>query len=881
MLKNNFLLFCFFVSVLTTSCEFHLMSFKSHNDFKEIENNLSLNAENKNRSIAEEGQNSCRSDLPSNEQIIEEIKKMENQKSPGSKVIQQTLNLGNFSKPEATFLEKYLPYLFIGNKNFSACNNVQCVFEQIYENPISNGREGLLIYYLYLKFGYFVSATRSQIAGFAAPATSPLKDSLFKLQELEAFYFLGHLLPQAFKNLPYIKVIQRFPDNLNYGTYSENTCGLAGGPFDDGFILLKKGCLAFDSKQYLDSDLFKSTTHEFAHRLDYKYTTDYTRFSENSKWLELSGWYKDFVIQNGNAGTYYWKVNNFPRFEKARDDFVTGYARSSPVEDFADSVGNFRTNGDALYRISPEKFDWIAKNVFENQSFRSIDLAENFINGAALKTKEDFSFYLEQCTENNKAFVANIDQNFLEEKSRIYNSDLIRCINNGIYNNLDREINSIKKEKFEGCEYFKKISDHDFKINVLKKFNFEIKNLLNKTPEVEKVLKRLVELDEHLKEDLDPRPIFLECQTFENSTECYTTKLDTEFTKISSSFQEDLAPVLPDHKKKYLQLNSYNSTQDKIVAFFKFVYDGIENKLAKEGSLVWQSCQMINLNGPTRELAELKLSPFNGGSQYIHGNLLQCLNENAEKSIITLLETYSKKLGITISNDSTKRFIYHMYSPFLTSKLSEFVKKEAELENQRINTLMNLFQSSSIANLTSDLNWMGTKLLQNQELFAALNTAIDGELQKFEQNESQVLSNLKFTILSNLYANSTDKIRSEVLVSANVRKKIDQFKEMTWQTETKNLEAIMLENAYRAGRVCNKRISFPDKLRHLCLTNTIAWDSIENSAIAEWLNTDTGKFFNDYKKKASKFLDEKSKIYKEISLKKMDDDKKNDKKNKE
>ena len=97
-----------------------------------------------------------------------------------------------------------------------------------------------------------------------------------------------------------------------------------------------------------------NAVHEMSHAYDFYMG----KISSTEEWLNLSQWSADGKGISTN--------------------FFEDYSKSSPAEDFADSIAAFVTNPDLLLERAPNKYEFISKRFFDGNRYDSKSLAEKY-----------------------------------------------------------------------------------------------------------------------------------------------------------------------------------------------------------------------------------------------------------------------------------------------------------------------------------------------------------------------------------------------------------------------------------------------------------------------------------------------------------------------
>ncbi|MFA6237748.1 MAG: hypothetical protein WC635_10510 [Bacteriovorax sp.] len=845
-MKNNILLIA--ILILFGSCSKKILT--KTGEFESIEKSfLASNPQGPGRILAQSDAELCLSDELRESRIVEEIRSLENNKATGSKLIINGLDLSKFPASQALYLEKNKEWIYTKNLDLAGCSDIKCVFNKIY--PASNGLEGYLSYYFSLKMGYALSTVNS-IPEIALGESVTFQDTLFSKEELNSFYLLSKSLSSTFQKLPTLSSLHRMPRNTFVPKYGENTCGLAGGAFNKGYIVLMDSCLTRSSYDLLGGNFFPLVTHEISHRLDYSILKNYAVFSESKTWLDLSGWYlKENINQEtGKVTGRQWAIRE-PGSDLKYDGFVRNYAGTSPAEDFADSIGFARFTPDDMLKVAPRKFNWITKNIFNGKAYTSEGINAQYINFLNDYAINGLPSVINNCVSNPTSYAFLLDAAELSE-FKDYDPALVQCIFGGLNQSIGKGIRSLKGNELQACNYFKSNESAIVK-NVLSNLREFIKKDLNQNIEIGIQLKALGELIARLGDEIDPREIFIACQKEQVPMDCYNEKLLGSFNAISAEYAAQIPNQVNSYRDTYLQDNRYGEVKGKIVNLFSQIFVGSDLKFKEEAKRKWKAC----FNAKTSvEEEDVILSPFSGGTQFIHKSLLNCLNKSAEVELMNVLDAIGKKISISISTQSTKKFIYEMYLNSYTSTLQSFVLAEAKNEEALIKRIKEEVDNKIVSTMTSNTGWIGR------------NPATPDELAKLCLVEAKNISNQELSArmgsgfglnFYNLFSYSSEEESCrKILSTQSVKSESYNNQVKAVKNVLERLHEIVLETSRAPAMKCKNQLPKNDKWslksRNTCLTNYAKWKSIAESSLTSWLMEEKLGYMSSAKGIGSEYL---------------------------
>lgn len=817
------------------------------------------------RDLAQTRVDSCVTDEVTEEKLLQEIKVLENKTLVSSKSIIGSIDLSKFSPSQANFIEKNKEWIYTKGLDFSECSDVKCLFSKIYPN--SDGYEGYVNYYIYLKMGYILSTVKNvpgvNLDNFAD------QDILFSRDELKSFYYLAKSLGPSFQKVSTLTSLHRMPKRTSLPAY-DRACGLAGGPVNKGYVILMDECLIKGVPQKIAGSFFyPAGTHEIAHRLDFALLPNYARFSETQTWLDLSGWYikENLDPTTGRAISRAWAKQEPLDPKNKNDGFVRDYAATSPIEDFADSVGYGRFEADNVLSVSPRKYAWITQNLFNGRSYANNGLTESYSNFLINYSMNELPTVINNCVANHSSYTYTISKTQLEEYKN-YDPELIQCIFGGVSKNLEVGLRDLKANELEACSYFAK-SESLIKTKVMNGMNDFIKKDLNKNVEIGTQLKVLSEFITRLSDEVDPREIFVACQEEKSPMDCYSRELKVSFDKSAADYNDKIPNQLKSYEESYFKDNSYVSVRGGIASLFSQIYMGSEAKFKDEANKRWKNCFANSSQESLEDNSELLLYPYNGGDQFIKKSLLNCLNKDAEDQLQSILDKIGKKFSITISNPSTKRFILEIYLSSYTSALQSLVAVEAKQEAIKVNEIKKQYNDKILSSLTKDVSWVGQEPRTNDELFKLCSEQATKIL---DANTSlSVSSSLRFHASMGNLGNPVD-CRS-IASNSNVRLVNEDNQNRVIKESFNKLNAIFLEKIAPLMVKCksqfNKNNAVFIKSRNLCLTNPYAWDGVVDKAIESWLSSENFNFISSARRKGSDYLNAKKSELKETAIKQM------------
>jgi hypothetical protein len=238
------------------------------------------------------------------------------------------------------------------------CETVLCSFEKLFASK----EAAMQVMNIKAKTGYSLSLDQTINQGKA--------DQIWSAKEVREMDSMASKMPPELKNLPKLSEFERQGDHLRghgHGThvaaYASPGYGNSGSAqlvtYDAGLRNLTNGKNPYEIVSW-PQEVF---IHELCHHHDYKgyYASNYSELTSSQKdsaFKKLSGW-KEVTDDKGKTS---WKPS-----ENAQ--FVSGYARSNPAEDYAESCMNYILHPKELKTKAPEKYAYMKQFHFKNKEF--------------------------------------------------------------------------------------------------------------------------------------------------------------------------------------------------------------------------------------------------------------------------------------------------------------------------------------------------------------------------------------------------------------------------------------------------------------------------------------------------------------------------------
>ncbi len=630
-----------------------------------------INNVSTNRSPAQEVKQSCWIDRFSIEEIKKEIKIIEAKWT--SKKIEgewNGINLANLNTPQGTYLKTYgdtidqLP-------DQKLCTDLPCIINVLYGEP--EREEGYRIYYWYLKTNTSIAVT-DQIPDFKKIPNVTKNSYYFTLDELKAFNLIADLLPSRMKGLKLLKSIYSLPKgNLPDVNASGLTAGINIKYYESDpkkyivdlnsseRIILSKLDTTIKSK-ILKGYFYNTLLHELGHATDFEFAFDHeNRFSYLSEWNDLSWKFNEaFDVRTMNfKEAYFQKVN--------AEKFVTDYAGTSPAEDLAESIAVFRLDGEKIKTVSEKKYNILKERIFNQTAYDQEFILKNISNYFITEFQNNLMDQLESC------FKAESTAQFQNSDSKIK-----ECMFAKASRYVEFSLTELNINQYEGCKYkLADLSKSTLENNINETLEIKLNYAFNKLKRIDSDLfASWKNINQSISMKCNPLEIYFDVISDSDSANIYKNKLNACIQaqmalagENQEYFYELLAP----------RFDSYDLTKIRELAETQInnILSGIEPSIKSDSALLWNKCKVTQKENIQE--SELLADPFNGKTQYVADEVLNCINQEIEPRLDFLIRAHIANIDQNPSTNSIKFAIQlktAQYIQFLNNYLLDDAKQE-------------------------------------------------------------------------------------------------------------------------------------------------------------------------------------------------------------
>lgn len=622
--------------------------------------------------------------------IIKSENKVLEQKWSSKVAVPSKFKFTSFKAAETHYIKKYSEYIFLNDESRS-CKDLPCVLNISYGD--ANSEAGHRIYNWFLTMGSGIS-TLDDIPGYARDSgswkTKVIKDFLFPVEELKLLNITAKILSPRYKDI-LVSTIHRFPNGSSPGT---NVAGQYNG-FRGASVKPHREIFLTEQSFYLDPKAKKingyylhTLIHELSHALDFTYGKEGTfdNYSDGSKWLDLSWKFAEGTdittkVVNGvkvevSTTTIKWRPD-----ETNEDGFIRAYQRTSPAEDFADSGAYYIVDAKQLDETSPNKFS-IYKDIFYlKESFKESDIQLVSEDKAVFNLKEKIWDITKECAlDSNKDYndsdiILPASLSYLDNKTK-------KCLKFQLEIQVDLALKKIKNENYLGCYYLK--SAKQSKVNsIVNKIENDLVASFDSLNKYKEIKVKWAAFRGDLSHNCDPVNIFIQNREYADAKTQFSEELKQCAEKVymeTGIFEE----IFNEEKESYISKYNYEMAKNDALIKFKNFTKGLSTEFSDIVRNNIQSCRDTNL----KNASTLVLNPVNGGSVYIEGVVLNCINNNFDKNYDFAISSFlENKEEITLPSRDYIRDIYR--NEFINTYNTEFASISSEENSKYLSPILN------------------------------------------------------------------------------------------------------------------------------------------------------------------------------------------------
>ncbi|MFZ4713273.1 MAG: hypothetical protein ACOYL6_06165 [Bacteriovoracaceae bacterium] len=742
------------------------------------------------REVAQENNLECRADFYNVKYLKDEIKVLET-KLQGRKKISGTWKHLNFEKlpdTQVEFLKRFGEQLGDYNKtdyDFSACSDVPCILNTIYNKP--DGIEGLAIYYWYLKMGNILSVDNKMLdqkspkAGVYQEKEFAFDSYLWSKEELYGFWRLANSLSSSYSILPRLTEIQRAPRTARFEEYKINVCGLA---YPSGTIMLNDGCLVLEKGARRDyGDFYASVIHEMSHQIDFTLgANNLGYYSIEDEWLVEGGVWTTKESVNSKTGETERKWQSSLK----ADQWVSKYASSSPIEHFAETLSYYRHEPDRVLKILPKTtYSLVKEKFFESKAYDIDALLLQFSTELDLFEKDIFS-YSQKCLSDPQDVVLSDEE--LQKVSVLGASlDLkrSRCITRNTLDLVKSVISSVKINRIDGCKVYS--DGNGGKINtslealVSKRVLSHVQNALAD----ENYFNKLKTFYESLSNSKYSREAYVLCYKQSEEEACFKNKIINKVKSIIPENAHFSETYRADLIAKFLEANPYSKVRDETQKAYNNFLFASQDKIRDTASESFKACKSV----PSNDQVPPKIKDFSPGEAYVVSSLINCLNVDVDKSLQFLVDNLNTDISIKIEQE--RLIVTDLVKPIYLVSLRDILTKDIAEETHMLKVYKEEQKVKWRESLVSNFSWVSSFVDVSKQKSDCLKAA-----------EVKIDLSLLYHVKESEFGQLLNDLCSEVVKSPELKKYVDDHYLSSIDAALEELIRYLSESARTRARTC-------------------------------------------------------------------------------
>lgn len=591
-----------------------------------------------------------------------------------------------------------------GSIDVSACQDVPCVVNTVYGS--TTGIEGWSTYVWWLKMGNiltFKNRVYKQASPFGGKYNGnayTLKDYLFTENEHYAFWRLTHLLPTRFKSITNLKAFHRLPKNENFEGYQPDVCGLASG---DGHIMLKHTCLSlgdFDPAFSKDRGTFYHlVVHEMAHILDNLLSgvpERFLYFSHQAAWRTQGLWNEvEAVDPVTKAVTRSW-VSTLPK-----ENFVTPYAQTTPVEHFAETTAFYRYNGPlSKSALPPATYDFMKDHIYEKAEFTDAGMAAYLRQQAERQLSPQVFSATMDCYQGTGDYPAGPALSISELPSALDDGKR-RCLHQQRETLARAALADVRLNSADACSYFRKPERvTEFTQEVHRWIGQQFSTHILKALSDENYFEQLAAFYKEVASGLAPVQMMTQCYGEPLEKECYRTKVSEFLVLLVPDGQPNAERFRADLKEHFLENFPFETVRvETLKTYQDFISTQAELLSAGAGEL-WASCK----NEAYSNTPAPRAGAFSVGTRWMVSSQFNCLNQGVVLGLDDSIERMEYN-GEEISNDQEKKILRDLGLAAFLAELQRLYDADREAERLAILAARGTQQALK-EYILSDFDWV-------------------------------------------------------------------------------------------------------------------------------------------------------------------------------
>lgn len=578
------------------------------------------------------------------------------------------------------------------NYDFSACRDVPCIVNTVY--GANADIEGWVTYIWWLRMGSLISfknkindgtivsgytSTPREYVGTYNGIAYPLDHYLFDKDELYALWRIAEFMPAQYRALTNLKEVQRIPRGSLFMDVAglpsrRGACGLA---WSSGTILLQDGCLSFERPNLDRGDIYHSIPHEMSHMVDYLRSSDQGLFyfSREPFWINEGKWtLAEHLDTATGTVVQQWQTTLPP------ENFISGYARTNPMEHFADTLSYYRYNGAASSeKVPATTYNWVKSNIYEEQEFtvpgmyaylrkfEEQDLTPRVFS-AAMACFNDSSTFTSGPALAASAFSLATEDN------------LRRCLWQKRSELLSGVVEDVKLNDVDGCEMLRTPERvTGFRAEMDRWVQAQFAEHIQKALEDQHYFEQLAGFYQEMERASLPVQIYTDCYGESDERACYQQKIRDYLDRSVADSVANAQRLRIDLAKRFTDTFPFDLVRSQTLKTFQDFIAAQGTGLQDAGLALWNECKEGEVSNAQAPVS----GPFSVGQGWMVSSQFNCLNSKIEERLTQVVSGMSLH-GEQVSSEKEQRILRDVSRSSFVAELNSQYQAAREEELQQL-----------------------------------------------------------------------------------------------------------------------------------------------------------------------------------------------------
>lgn len=796
------------------------------------------------RHVAANGEDLCFKDAFTVDAVKRQIQQYEKKYKSTEKVSGnwKHLNLADLPIPQANFLKKYGDKIGdLSNPDFfdySSCRDVPCIINTVYEKE--GDVAGYVHYLWYLKMGNYLSASNGvfdrpdfsyhgkMYVGVYNGKKLPVSAYLYSPGEIFSFWRLLGMLEAPYTNLVDLKEIHRLPRGHNFESVEKEraaliargqkpgnsvVCGLA---YSEGYIVFQDLCLSIDPVTWDDVSFNSLVMHELTHHLDFQEGRKYGKFYRSHA--------DDYVAVSPFSFTEFTDSNGAINRKWTRNDsagFVRDYAKTSIVENFADTLATFRASSFLTKeRIAAKQYNFISQNYFDKKEFTReavisswFDREESELSRSAFKAVAD-------CSTSTATYASRFFKT--SDFTTPVSAKMLNCLGSKAGDiSLEMRL-KLKVSEPEGCRFLQTWNlEKDWDPKMKETLSVLMTKYLNEALKDKEYFEKVQEFVTDISNPALATRSFLKCTAGSSENDCYSKLvLEEALAKLArlnvpSLQAQELAEM-------YLANHPIEKTTGYISQYYTAFVKSYQDSIDIEAEKLFSEC-----SSQSDDIAPPVGTHFSVGSGYLVSSIYNCINSKFPETAKYVVKGLTVN-GKGIQHPKEEVILYQGVMTILRASLEEIYLKKQKAESESISHYLSSKASNLGQTVKSNFSWV-RNVLDPKAV----------QLDCVERALSQIELKLKYHYRSEIFGQLVQRVCQDIDETPEYKNWLDNskstFQKQSFEilkTKVLNFGRVQAEKCLQSFPVDTSlnRLKFKEQ-REACLVDV--WGSVEEEAISQ------------------------------------------------